>query len=288
MDVISSCGTLLGSTTNRVLFFVYFIFTFCGNLYLLLQKGLLVTHVLKQYSVFICNLFVADLLMSLYFSVILIADFVYENEYVLYDIIWKSSVMCAMTSVISLLSNEISILVLFILVSTFCSSKKSKDNQGKIAWQNSLIIFVWTVSLLFSIIPLFYYTSEKQLLKKSGLCIQFTLDFNCKDMLHQDYFSIITTILNVCILACSMGFLAGHRFASSEFQYTTIAEGEVNFQKDLLQRISNILFIRLICALFLAALNLFIIFDYMIDMQVKTFAYVFNGDALITIDTTST
>ncbi|KAL8591215.1 hypothetical protein ACOMHN_019191 [Nucella lapillus] len=53
--------------------------------------------------------------MGVYITIIGIADEQYRSKYLHHDITWKSSVMCKVAGVLSLLSSEVSALIIWII-----------------------------------------------------------------------------------------------------------------------------------------------------------------------------
>ncbi|KAL8578992.1 hypothetical protein ACOMHN_001954 [Nucella lapillus] len=57
----------------------------------------------------------ADFLMGVYIAIIGTADEQFRGTYLQHDLTWKSSVMCKVAGVLSLLSSEVSALIIWII-----------------------------------------------------------------------------------------------------------------------------------------------------------------------------
>ena len=113
---LSSCENLLMSEAYNVLFWLVSIIATLGNVVCLV--GLCVARP-KQYRgcviVFIASLQCADFCLGIYSSVIVAAQEVFRGQYAHYENKWTGNVICKMAGFLSLLSSEVSILIIFLL-----------------------------------------------------------------------------------------------------------------------------------------------------------------------------
>ena len=173
-DELSSCYALLRSVTYRVFLSVFAALSLVGNassfVYrVFLQKGK------KRLSldVFVVYLCVADFLMGVFIAVIGVADRLYQGTYLWEDFTWKDSAGCKVAGFLSLVSNEVSALVIaLITIDRFLVLRFPFSNFRFEARSAQVACFsVWSVGVLLAGLPLLSLTDDWQFYGQTGICI---------------------------------------------------------------------------------------------------------------------
>ncbi|KAL8613517.1 hypothetical protein ACOMHN_007560 [Nucella lapillus] len=173
-DEISSCKDLLQSWTYRGFLWLITCFSVIGNIFSictrLFAKGIASS---SGFSVFVLNLSMADFLMGVYIAVIGVADERFRGRYLHYDDSWKSSATCKLAGFLSLLSSEVSALIIWLITldrfmvlhfpfSTFGFERSSAAVACLLTW-----LVGWCLALL----PLLPFTSHWEFYSQTGICI---------------------------------------------------------------------------------------------------------------------
>ena len=115
-DEISSCESLLRSNIYRVFLFLFAVLALIDNVGSLASR-----HFQSKkkktigFDVFVTSLCISDLLMGVYLAVIGVVDQLYQGDYMWKDIEWKSSAACQFAGFLSLLSSEVSALIICLI-----------------------------------------------------------------------------------------------------------------------------------------------------------------------------
>ncbi|XP_076436576.1 G-protein coupled receptor GRL101-like [Babylonia areolata] len=125
------------------------------------------------FSVFVINLNMADFLMGVYISIIGAADERYRGRYLYCDDTWKSSVTCKVSGFLSLLSSEVSALLIwlitldrFIVIHFPFSTLRFQRTSATMACS-----VTWLVGWFLALVPLLPMTSHWEFYSQSGICI---------------------------------------------------------------------------------------------------------------------
>lgn len=106
----------------------------------------------------------SDLLLGLYFLIILVHDYKYYGNYVRFDIQWRKSITCQTIGILASISRLLSNFLLFLLTfEKFLGINslriKRQENFKKIIFSLSFIILL---SILLSVLPLFIHKVSRR------------------------------------------------------------------------------------------------------------------------------
>ena len=173
-DELSSCDALLRSVTYRVFLSVFAALSLVGNassfVYrVFLEKG----KKRLSFDVFVAHLCVADFLMGVYLAVIGVVDRLYQGTYLWEDNTWKDSAGCKVAGFLSLVSSEVSALVIaLITIDRFLVLRFPFSNFRFEARSAQVACFsVWAVGVLLAGLPLLSLTDDWQFYGQTGICI---------------------------------------------------------------------------------------------------------------------
>ena len=154
-DEFSSCDDLMKNETLQICIWILGILASLGNLLVLIWR-MIDKEENRVHSFLLTNLAVADMLMGIYLLTIAIMDVRWQGEYFKHDIEWRSGVGCQIVGVLSMLSSEVSVLILTIITMDrfLCIVFPFKFKRLTYKAAVFTCIGVWTFGILISVIPI--------------------------------------------------------------------------------------------------------------------------------------
>ena len=184
VDEFSSCDDLMKNKTLHVCIWILGILAFLGNLLVILWR-VLDKEENRVQSFLLTNLAVADLLMGVYLLTIAIMDLRWQGEYFKHDIEWRSGMGCRIAGTLSMLSSEVSVLILTIITMDrlICIVFPFKFNRLTYRAAVLACTGVWTFGLVISVIPVtgisYFYGDESAgnfgFYSRSAVCLPLQL-----------------------------------------------------------------------------------------------------------------
>lgn len=137
----------------------------------------------QVHSFLLTNLAVADLLMGVYLLLVAIKDVQFKGVYFKHDLQWRSSRLCQFAGALSVISSEVSVLILTTLTADrfVCIVFPLKFIRLKMKSAVVVMMMVWTASLLISILPIvikdYFYDFDWQegFYGRSAVCLPLQL-----------------------------------------------------------------------------------------------------------------
>ena len=173
-DEISSCEDLLQSGMYRVFLYLIGFLSLLGNVVCLAVRTCVQRTASRSgFHVFVTNLSSADLLMGVYLAIIAVADSLFRGNYLFKDEVWKHSFACKVAGFLSMLSCEVSALIIWLItldrfiVLHFPFSRVRFQKRSAA----SACLITWLAGLLLAIVPLFPGTSHWEFFSQTGICI---------------------------------------------------------------------------------------------------------------------
>ncbi|KAL8568764.1 hypothetical protein ACOMHN_054551 [Nucella lapillus] len=206
-DEISSCEDLLQSWTYRGFLWLVACLSLTGNVFCccarLFAKSLASS---SGFSVFVANLTIADFLMGVYITIIGAADEQFRGRYLYNDDIWKHSVTCKVAGFLSLLSSEVSALIIwFITLDRFIvlhfpfSTVRFNRTSAAVA-----CLLTWLAGWCLAVLPLLPVTSHWEFYSQTGICVP--LPVTRQDFKGRVYsFSVLIVLNFIVFLFISAG-----------------------------------------------------------------------------------
>nr|KAG5709633.1 hypothetical protein BaRGS_001683 [Batillaria attramentaria] len=173
-DEISSCDALLRADIYRVALSVFAILALAGNVGSIVFRTVVRKDANKSgFGVFVTHLAASDCLMGVYLSIIGVADRLYLGTYVWEDAAWKRSTACQVAGFLSLVSSEVSALIIclitlerFLVLSFPFSRVHFYPRSAHFA-----CFAVWALGVLLAALPLLPVTSHWEFYSQTGICI---------------------------------------------------------------------------------------------------------------------
>ncbi|XP_070193959.1 G-protein coupled receptor GRL101-like [Littorina saxatilis] len=196
-DDVSTCDDLLGSEAYSAATFVIALVAVIGNGSSFVFRMFVSKSKSKLgFGVFVTHLSLSDFLMGVYLVVLGVADRVYKGRYLWNDMWWRNSSACKVAGFLSLLSSEVSTLIMCLitldrfLVLRFPFSRKhfgltSAHVASGVAWLAGVIL---------ATVPLLPVTSHWQFYGHTSICLP--LPVTRKDFSGREYSFGIVIVLN--------------------------------------------------------------------------------------------
>ncbi|XP_078372311.1 uncharacterized protein LOC144655983 isoform X2 [Oculina patagonica] len=177
-DEFSSCSDLMKNKAVQVCVWILGLSALLGNLFVILMR-VIVKEKNKVHSFLLTNLAMSDLLMGVYLLIVAVKDVQWQGEYFKHDINWRSGSMCALTGVLSMVSSEVSVLMLTLITTDrlVCIVFPFKVKRMNRALAYIIVVGIWIFGILISTIPTFglnyFYDSERNVgfYGKSAVCL---------------------------------------------------------------------------------------------------------------------
>ncbi|XP_025101652.1 G-protein coupled receptor GRL101-like [Pomacea canaliculata] len=160
-DEISSCDDLLRSDIYRTFLWLFCALSISGNVgSFLFRQFFHRRHLSSGFGVFVTNLSVSDFLMGVYLAIVGGADETYRSTYLWNDVQWKVSTTCKVAGFVSLMSSEVSALIIcLITIDRFVVLRFPFSKFHFESWSASLACgLAWAVGFTLAAVP-FYHSS---------------------------------------------------------------------------------------------------------------------------------
>ena len=202
---LSSCKDLLRSDLYRVFLWLMCMASVVGNLGGLCFRHLtLKKHSASGFSVFVSSLSLADCFMGIYLACVGVADQVYRGDYYLYENTWVSSVWCSVTGAMSLLSSEVSTIIISCITLDRFIALRFPFSTLRFSRQSALVacVLAWLVGAVLSLVPLL--VPHWGFYSQTGICIP--LPVTRREFSGQAYsFGVMIVFNFVLFLAVASG-----------------------------------------------------------------------------------
>ena len=194
-DEISSCEALLRSNIYRGFLAGFAVMALVGNLASIVVRTIR-SKIRLGFDVFVTNLCLSDFLMGLYLAVIGVADRVYLGSYLWEESTWRHSAACQVAGFLSLLSSEVSALVVCLITVDRFLVLRFPFSQLHFSPRSALVasLLVWVFGLLLALLPLLPATAHWQFYSQTGICIP--LPVTRKDFPGRTYTFGVMIVLN--------------------------------------------------------------------------------------------
>ncbi|XP_032218080.2 uncharacterized protein LOC5517708 isoform X2 [Nematostella vectensis] len=178
----SSCDDLMKDKTLQVCIWVLGIFAFFGNIFVVAYR-LVVREDNRVHSLLLTNLAISDFMMGLYLLIIAFKDVQWQGEYFKHDLSWQVSGLCQFAGALSMISSEVSVLMLTIITLDrfICIVFPMRFGRLGLKKAIAICILLWTFGTLISVVPILgiEYFHDKQLdigfYGRSSVCLPLQL-----------------------------------------------------------------------------------------------------------------
>ena len=127
----------------------------------------------KTHSLFVFNLAASDLMMGVYMLIIAGADVYYGETYYSMAKEWRSSAVCKLAGVLSVLSSEASVFFVTVISLDCFFSIVFPFSKIKLRERSSIVVVIvlWAAALCVSVVPTIFAGSDSKIYGLSDVCI---------------------------------------------------------------------------------------------------------------------
>ena len=181
-DEFSSCSDLMKNKGAQVCVWILGLSSLIGNLFAILLR-VIVKGDNKVHSFLLTNLAISDLLMGVYLLIIAIKDVQWQGEYFKHDNNWRSGTTCTVTGVLSMVSSEVSVLMLTLITTDrlICIVFPFRVRRMNRKMAHIVVGVIWIFGIMISVIPTlglgYFYDSKRNVrfYGKSAVCLPLQL-----------------------------------------------------------------------------------------------------------------
>ncbi|XP_048590312.1 uncharacterized protein LOC5511434 isoform X2 [Nematostella vectensis] len=154
-NAFSSCDDLMKNKALQVCIWILGSLALLGNLCVVVWR-IIVTERNKAHSFLLTNLAVADWLMGCYLIIIAIKDLEWRGEYFKHDVAWRSSRLCQFAGALSMISSEVSVLILTTITADrfACIVFAFKFRRLKFNTAVYIAVSIWLFGIIVSVLPI--------------------------------------------------------------------------------------------------------------------------------------
>ena len=199
-DGFSSCADMMKNRTLQTCIWILGLSALVGNAFVIMLR-LISKEEKKVHSIFLTNLAIADLLMGVYLVIIAVKDVEYQGEYFKHDIQWRAGLVCQFAGVLSMLSSEVSVLMLtLITVDRLICIVLSRLHRISLKKAYVLVGLTWLLGILMSVIPVlgidYFHDTQRRVgfFGRSAVCLP--LQLSEEKLPGWEYSMAIFVILN--------------------------------------------------------------------------------------------
>ena len=203
-DIVSSCTKLIGQDVNRRLLSVFATLSLLGNIASFMIQIIKRTMAQKNsIGLLLVHLTVCDFLMGIYLAVILVADGLFDGDYLWHDVDFRHSGVCKLSGFVFLLSSVVSLFITSLLTYQSCWRLylKSSLTQLNVYIGHAVAGVIWCTGILLAVVPLFPTYSSWRFFSQSGLCVP--VPKSSLNGLGHDYRVGVLVILNLVLSTLS-------------------------------------------------------------------------------------
>ncbi|KAM7440722.1 hypothetical protein ABFA07_010120 [Porites harrisoni] len=155
VDEFSSCDDLMKNNTLQICIWILGILAFVGNLLVIIWRAI-DKEENRTHSFLLTNLAFADLFMGVYLLTIAVMDLRWRGEYFKHDVKWRSGLGCQITGALSMLSSEVSVLILTIITLDRLVCIVFPFKFKRLTYKAAVLICigVWVFGFVISLIPI--------------------------------------------------------------------------------------------------------------------------------------
>ena len=170
------------NNTLQICIWILGILAFLGNLLVIIWR-LIDKEENRVHSFLLTNLAIADLFMGVYLLIIAIMDVKWQGQYFKHDIKWRSGLGCQITGALSMLSSEVSVLILTMITLDRLICIVFPFRFKRLTYRAAVFscIGVWIFGVVIAVIPItginyFYDESGKfGFYSRSAVCLPLQL-----------------------------------------------------------------------------------------------------------------
>jgi hypothetical protein len=168
--------------TLQVCIWILGILAFLGNIGVIIWR-MIVKERNRVHSFLLTNLAVSDLMMGIYLLIIAIKDAQLRGVYFKHDLQWRSGRVCQLAGALSVISSEVSVLILTTITADRFSSIVFAFKFKRLKMKSAVFVvsLIWIFGFVMSIMPMLYrdyfydHVWQVGFYGRSGVCLPLQL-----------------------------------------------------------------------------------------------------------------
>ena len=174
---LNQCGSLMGNHVLRLFIWIIGLSALIGNSMVVIWRCTQRKETHNTHSFLVLNLAISDLMMGVYMLIIAIADLQFGEKYFKGADRWRSSAVCKIAGVLSVLSSEASVFFVTIISIECFIGIVFPFGKIKIRGKSSKVIvsIIWVVATCLSIVPTVIGGTDSKIYGLSDVCIRLPL-----------------------------------------------------------------------------------------------------------------
>ena len=204
---LSSCDAMLRSGVYRLNFWFVAVLGSVGNIVCVIchcVTGLIPIPYEGPVVIFMVSLQCADLSMGIYTSVIAAAHETTSGQYVHFEESWRESVACKVASFLSLLSSEVSVLVIFLLTLHHLVTLCLLNNRCRFSQKSAAVAcgVTWFIGITLAAIPQFAEVLRGEHHGQTAVCSLMLYDRSYSSPHFQYIHAVLVFNVCICLAVC--------------------------------------------------------------------------------------
>jgi hypothetical protein len=217
--------------------------------------------------------------MGVYMLILAAKDVEFQGEYFKHDIHWRTGKICKLAGALSLLSSEVSVLLLTLITADRFKSIVFPFRFGKLRFKGACIIvaLIWTIGLVLSVMPLlnfsYFYDDARRVgyYGRSALCLP--LQLTRDKLAGWEYSVTIFIVLNLIsfafiFVAYILMFVTVKRISSS------IRSTVMNRESQMAKRMAFIIATDFCCWMPVIIIGILSLLDLFHDPEQQVYAWL--------------
>ena len=171
-DFVSSCTNLLSQNINRLLLSAFATLSGVSNIasfiFQIIKKRMVPKN---EIGLLLVHLTVCDFLMGIYLAMIVVADRLFDGDYLWHDVDFRHSGICKLSGFLFMLSSAVSLFVTTLLIYHSCWRLYLKYSwtQANVCTCHVVAGVIWCTGMLLAAVP--FLPKHSSFFSQSGLCI---------------------------------------------------------------------------------------------------------------------
>ena len=173
-DFVSSCTNLLSQNVNWLLLCAFATLSVVSNIASFMIQIIKKRMARKnEIGLLLVHLRVCDFLMGIYLAMIVVADRLFDGEYLWYDVDFRNSGVCKLSGFFFMLSSAVSVFITTLLTYHSCWRLylKSSWTQVNVCTCHTVAGVIWCTGMLLAAVPILPKHASWRFFSQSGLCI---------------------------------------------------------------------------------------------------------------------
>ncbi|CAH3182387.1 unnamed protein product, partial [Porites lobata] len=237
-DSFSSCNRMIEDSGPRKIIWLLGVLAVLGNLAVIAWR-LIRRDDHPVQTCLLTNLAVSDFLMGVYLMIVAIQDQIWAGHYFSFDLTWRSGTLCKLAGALSVLSSEVSVLMLTVITADRLISIVFTFSCRRFTLKGTYVICaaIWVIGIIIAVVPTtdlpYFYNEDRQygFYGRSSVCLP--LQLSTERLAGWEYSVAIFIALNLAAFLFIMTAYIAIIFKVFKSQRRIKAHGESKINNSL-------------------------------------------------------